>query len=61
MISIEIRASIMVRCKLAKWWCGGEKGGEREERLVVSLQPTLAQEPKIYVRELNESHLKCED
>jgi hypothetical protein len=38
-----------------------ERREEREERLVVSLQPTLAQEPKICVREINESHLKCED
>jgi len=26
-----LRASIIVGCKLAKWWGGGEKGGERRE------------------------------
>jgi hypothetical protein len=34
---------------------------ERDERLALSLQPPWSQEPKIYVIEINESHLKCDD
>jgi hypothetical protein len=33
---------------------------EREERLVSRLQPTWAQELKMYVKEINKSYLKCE-
>jgi hypothetical protein len=37
-----------------------ERREERKERWAVSLQPAWAQETKIYVREINESYLKCE-